>query len=47
MEPYDAELHIMRQLAEVGRIKMCSHNETEARNNRRGFTPDYMFCGRD
>jgi hypothetical protein len=34
-------------LSEAGMIKLCAHNESEARLNRRGYTPAGMYCGRD
>jgi hypothetical protein len=44
---FDTETHLIKALHEHKMIKLCAHNESEARNNRRGFTPDYMYCGRN
>ena len=44
---FDTETHLIKALSEAGKIKLCAHNESEARLNRRGYTPAGMFCGRD
>jgi len=44
---FDSETHLITALSDAGMITLCAHNESEARANRRGYTPAGMYCGRD
>jgi len=44
---FETETFLIEALHELGLLKLCKYDADEVARNRRGFEPQFLFCGRD